>query len=277
MRVEQIRLAGKVVRGIARVPGGQSFLDTLERIPLTRSALETVLAYQRPFKTLHEAEESMAKYRGGGHVDPTNMQHLLFMSQSARPSDYAALFHLQQILPRVRRIFDLGGNVGNLYYCYAKYLKDMEDISWVVMDLPDNIARGKELAEQRGASQLSFTDSWKDADGCDLLIASGCLHYFERPLSKMLEELEKRPNYILINRTPLTEGLSVATVQDNGAYRTACVLHNLQDLKGGLQQIGYDIDDQWRAAELSLDIPAHPEHRIPSYSGMFMHQRAPIH
>jgi putative methyltransferase (TIGR04325 family) len=271
MRVEQIRFAGKVVRGIARVPGGQYFLNTLEKIPVTRSALETVLAYQRPFRTLHEAEESMAKYRGGGHVDPTNMQHLLYMSQSARPSDYAALFHLQQILPQVHRIFDLGGNVGNLYYCYAKYLKDLNGVSWVVMDLPENIERGRVLAKERGASQLTFTDRWKDADGCDLLIASGCLHYFERPLSKMLEELDVRPYYILINRTPLTEGVPVATVQDNGAYRTACMLHNLQDLKWGLHEIGYEVEDQWRAAELSLDIPAHPEHHISSYSGLFLH------
>jgi putative methyltransferase (TIGR04325 family) len=271
MRVEQIRLAGKVVRGISRVPGGQSFLSTLEKMPVTRSALETMLAYQRPFKTLHEAEESMAKYKGGGHVDPTNMSHLLYMSQSARPSDYAALFHLQQILPRVRRIFDLGGNVGNLYYCYAKYLKDLKGVSWVVMDLPENIERGRALSKERGASQLSFTDRWNDADGCDLLIASGCLHYFEKPFSKMLEELEARPNYILINRTPLTEGEPVATVQDNGAYRTACMLYNLHDLKRQLIEIGYEVDDQWRAAELSLEIPAHPEYRIPSYSGMFLH------
>jgi putative methyltransferase (TIGR04325 family) len=270
MRVEHVRFAASVIRGFSRVPGGQSLLNAAESSAFGRSTLTKILAYQRPFHSLDEAERAIVELGGSGHENPGNADQQLRMSEKARPSDYAAFFYIEKILPTVRRIFDLGGSVGNLFYCYSKYLEGMEEVSWTVMDLPANISRGRILAQQRGASQLTFTESWKSASGADLLIASGCLHYFANTLGPMLAELEEMPPYVLINRAPMTDGVPVATVQDNGFHCTACMIHNREEVIRGLNDVGYLLVDEWQAPELFLDIPGHPEHHISSYTGMFL-------
>jgi putative methyltransferase (TIGR04325 family) len=279
MRVERVRLAASVVRGVSRVPGGQSLLNAVDANALGRTTLEKLLAYQRPFPSLAEAERAISELGGSGHENPGNADQHLLLSEKARPSDYAAFFHMEKILPSVRRIFDLGGNVGNLFYCYSKYLKGMNGASWTVMDLPANVSRGRVLAEQRGISQLTFTEQWEDASGVDLLIATGSLHYFAKTMAQMLAELPVMPRYVLINRAAMTDGAPVATVQDNGYHCTACMLHNRADVIRGLTEAGYLLEDQWGAPELSLDIPGHPEHRISSYTGMFLRRNdvSPAH
>src|SRR5580765_6062069 len=129
MRTQQIRFAAQVVRGLSRVPGGQVFLDAMLRMPPAHAALSTLLAYRRPFGTLREAEEFLARYGGSGHETEGTIQRHLSVSERARPSDYAALFHLERLMPKVKRVFDLGGNVGNLFYCYGKYV-NLSRLSW---------------------------------------------------------------------------------------------------------------------------------------------------
>jgi putative methyltransferase (TIGR04325 family) len=270
MRIENVRLAANVVRGVSRVSAGQSLLNAVESNPLGHSTLDKLLAFRRPFGSLADAERAIADQGGSDHENPANAATLMQLNESARPSDYAALYHIEKVMPAIHRVFDLGGNVGNLFYCYAKYLEPLEHVQWMVMDLPGNLARGRELAQSREAAQLVFTESWTDASGADLLIASGCLHYFEETIAQLLVKLETRPLYVLINRAAFTEGLPVATVQDNGAYFTACMLHNRETVIRGLRETGYLLEDQWRAPELSLEIPGHPEHRIESYTGMFL-------
>ena len=198
---------------------------------------------------------------------------LLETTEAARPSDYAAMFHLRPLLPAIRRVFDLGGNVGNLFYCFQRYLDFPPDLVWTVQDLPPHLADGAALAHRRRAAQLRFTGDWADAAGCDVLIASGSLHYFEEPLPRMVERLARRPAHILINRTPLTDGSPVATIQDARTFRVACMLYNRRDLVEGFDRVGYDLVDTWQAAELSLHVPGFPEHSVPEYSGMFLRKR----
>lgn len=271
MGLNQIRLTARCVRALSRIGAGRYLLRTLQTLPVTRAAYAACMSYQRPFKTLQEAEHAAAKYASGAHQHPSNRELLLKMSRSARPSDYAALFHIQPILPEIHNIFDLGGNVGNLFYCYSSYLEGLSKVSWRVFDLPVNIAAGEALAQERGAHQLSFTREWMDASGADLLISSGSLHYFQQTLPQMVSELPLKPTHILINRSPLTDGAPLATVQDNGAYRTACMIYNRGQLIDDFVQLGYVVDDEWKAAELSLEIPGYPECGVDAYSGMFLH------
>ncbi|MDE1177887.1 MAG: methyltransferase, TIGR04325 family [Edaphobacter sp.] len=270
MSVGRVRLTASLVRGMSRVPGGQSLLDAAKSNAIGRSTLSKLLVYRRPFRTLGEAESSLAGLGGSGHESKEYANLHLQLNESARPSDYAALYYMEKVLPAVRSVFDLGGNVGNLFYCYSKYLKGLEGVTWTVMDLPENVRRGRELAKERDASQLTFSESWQDASGVDLLIACGCLHYFEKPFAQMILELKQKPPYVLINRTAMSDGEPVATVQDNGFSHTACMLHNREQVIAGLKEIGYVLEDQWRAPELSLEIPGYPEHRVWSYAGMFL-------
>ncbi|GAC1415339.1 MAG: hypothetical protein NVSMB5_04370 [Candidatus Velthaea sp.] len=255
---------------MSRIPFALRVLRALREFPALHTMYRSLVGYHRPFSTFREAYDAISPYANEGHEHPDCAQRHLELNKAARSSDYAALFYVRPLLPDIRRVFDLGGNVGNLFYCYAKYLDVSSDVVWQVYDLPANLTRGRELAQQSTASQLRFTARWTDASGTDLLIASGSLHYFERSFSDMLRELRSLPKYILINRTPLTDGTPVATVQDAITYRVACMVRNRADLIRGLTEIGYEVLDAWTAAELSLEIPGYPEHSVRAYSGFFL-------
>jgi putative methyltransferase (TIGR04325 family) len=272
-REEQIAAAAKLVRLMSHVPGGSSLLRGLQTSGVTRGMYRAAVGYRRPFATLGEAKAAIAGYEALGHEGNETVKHHLALSSAPRPSDYAAFFHLQPIAQGLHRVFDLGGNAGNLFYCYSGWLPWPAEMRWQVLDLPANMAAGAAIAAERGATQLSFTGDWSQASGADLLILSGSLHYMEHPLAEMLRQLSALPTNILINRTPLTDGEPAAAIQVGSGFRVACMIHNRTDLVRSLEELGYEAVDQWKAPELSLEIPGYPQNSIPAYSGIFLRHK----
>lgn len=245
----------------------------MRRLPLVRDMLIAVVGFNSPFPSLKEAGAAIRNYEGGGHCDADYYKiHLTFV-EKARPSDYAALFHIRLLLPGIRSIFDFGGSVGNLFYCYSKYLDLPSDLSWTVFDLPRTIQIGEQMARERNEGRLRFTDRLGDADGIDLFIASGSLHYFERPLADMIAEFRRRPRYVLVNRTPLIDGPAFATVQDGSTWLVACMLYNRDELIRAFATIGYDTVDRWQVPEYSIIIPCYLDRSVRAYSGMLFRLR----
>lgn len=275
LRVRQIQFCTRWLYLLGQVSLFASVFRRTRETFVGRALLRLLAGYNRPFRDLREAAKAMAEYEGAGHVNPVHAMTLMGESARASASDYAALFHIRPILASVQRVFDFGGNVGNLFHCYAKYLDLPADFRWTVYDLPNNLAMGRALASEMGEGRLSFTSSLPDADGADLFIASGSIHYFETPLPEILAELSSKPAYILINRTPLVEGPTFATVQDAGPSRMACILYNRADLIQRFEQIGYELVESWSAFERSLRIPCYPDRSVAAYSGMFLRLQHP--
>lgn len=120
----------------------------------------------------------------------TSIRRHLALAEDARPSDYSVMFHLERMLPGVKRLVDLGGNVGNLFYCYSRYLNLPESFRWVV-EIASVVEAGAALASKHGEQRLQFVGSLEDAaaegqDADTVLLVSGALHYFETPLGEML-------------------------------------------------------------------------------------------
>ena len=263
-RIWQIRLFSRWLVRLSKVPGCRPVIEA------ARPLLHPLVGYRRPFRTLREAENAIARYSAGGHSNPDNARIHLDLAKAARPSDYAALFHMRALLPELRHIYDFGGNAGNLYYCYSKYLDFPLDLQWSVYDLPPMLAVGRQVANGRGERRLRFTGRWDEAAGADLLIASGSLHYFPKPLPEMIAGLKEMPRYVFVNRTPLVEGRTAAAVQDAGSFLVACLLYNRSDLIRGFEMAGYELVDSWRAEEMAVSVPCYPEYCVPAYSGMFL-------
>jgi putative methyltransferase (TIGR04325 family) len=268
-RVRQIQFFTRWFSILSGIPAVSALIRVTRELPLVRGVLAALTGYNRPFATLQEATASMAGYEGGGHSNDSHPKILMKTIEQATPSDYPALFFLQPIVPLIRTVFDFGGNVGNLFYCYSKYLDLPSDFSWTVYDLPKNIETGAQIANEAGERRLRFTNSLSDADGADLFIACGALHYFEPPLPDIIAEFHRKPRYVLVNRTPLVDGRPFATVQDSGTYRVACMLYNRDDLIRRFETAGYHMVDSWWAAERSLVIPCYPDRSVAAYSGMF--------
>ena len=275
VRLAQIRVCAQLANALGRSKAGRTCFKTLRRLPGGTALLDLVLGYRRIHPDLASAQRAVEPYANLGHENLANVELHLSLNTSPRPSDYAAFFHLAPIMSGIKTVYDVGGNAGNLYYCYKGYLDFHPDMTWTVYDLPEPIAAGRALAAKREESRLAFTDSWDKAAGSDLMLISGSLHYFEEPLARRLQRLAERPRYILINRTPLSPRETIGAVQDAGDFQVACLLLNRDELVRDLTAIGYEPLDHWSCSELNFTVPANPEYDIGWYSGMWLQLKTP--
>jgi len=261
--------------GLARLPRMRGVLERAGKVPGLERAL---VGFRRGFATREEAERCAAAYGFMEHEHPQAIRRHMALAEHARPSDYAVMFHLERVLPGVKRLVDLGGNVGNLFYCYSKYLKLPEGFRWVVVEIASVAEAGARLAGERGEERLRFAASLKDAaaEGRDVetvLLVSGALHYFEQPLGEMLAEAGTAPAHVIVNRSPVLEAGTVIGIQDGGDYVTTARVLDRRALVASMEKAGYRLADEWAAAELSLRLPLRPQSSVESYSG-FLFTRA---
>jgi putative methyltransferase (TIGR04325 family) len=269
LRVNQIRFTARLLRAVERLPDGNRLMRRVATWPITAPILNAMLGYLRVFDSLSEAVAAARPYAEGGHENAEHAKLLMSLAEVPRPSDYAAFFHMRGLILDGAKILDFGGSIGNLFYLYDRYLNLPPDCIWLVFELPAWVELGQNVATKRGESRLRFTRKWEDATGAELLIASGSLHYFDTPLSQMVSELPEKPTHILINRTPLINGPTKATVQDGGTHRVGCVLYNRTEFVTAFEAIGYEVVDSWKAWELSLKVVGKPEYSALPYSGFF--------
>jgi len=264
------RMAKLLVK-LGRLPAASLVLRGLPATAAGRGVSAWLAPYRRPFPSFEAARAAASQTGSDAHVNPVNLrEHLEF---ETRPSDYPVLLHLSRLSAPIR-LFDLGGNVGNLFYSYSRFLAAGQIGSWQVFDLSETARVGARLASRRGvADRLVFADGLEGMDGADVLLASGSLHYFEQRLDRMLAALACKPAHVLINRTPLHTGPVTYTIQDAGFGLIACKLYNKAELIAGMQAIGYELADAWPIYECSLDIPFYPDLSVDAYSGLYFRLR----
>jgi putative methyltransferase (TIGR04325 family) len=190
-----------------------------------------------------------------------------------RESDYPVLFYLAPLASELCRVFDLGGNVGNLFYAYQRKIKFPPALLWTVYDLPVKKPLGEKLAADRAERHIRFASTLAEASGSDVFIASGSLHYFEEPLHVILASLDSPPKHVFINRTPCSTGPDVITVQDNRSYLVPCKLHSRTVLISGMHALGYDLQAEWPVYERRLPVPTHPDLCAHTYSGFYFRKK----
>ncbi|MBB2932435.1 methyltransferase, TIGR04325 family [Paraburkholderia silvatlantica] len=268
LRDIQIVTTARIFRAFGKSGYGRRLIEGAGSTRVGAAALGMVLGYRRSFRTLGEAERAVKPYGKGGHESTENVD--LHISFSARLSDYAAFYYLRDRVLRIQKVFDLGGNVGNLFYCYRNYIPLRDDVSWTVYDLPETIARGEALANSRNIKNLKFTDNFQQIDGADLFIASGSLHYFDRSVPELLAPVSRLPKYILINRTPLTDGQDFAIVQDGGHIRVACMLYNRAKLIADFRRLGYQVMGEWQSPDFRVPVLDRPSSSVGAFTGLWL-------
>jgi len=234
-----------------------------------RWLLERLLGYRRSFSSFDEAKSCSAKFINAGHEHEDDIRMHLSSSRAARESDYPVFFYLSQSEKPLRSVFDFGGNIGNLFYCYQNYLNLPQDISWKVYDLPELRQAGQNIAAERGESRLRYVDGLDQLDPADLLLASGSLHYFESSLPQLLAQAKRLPSRVIVNRTPFSNAEDLITIQDNGSFLVPCKLHNKQKFVDGMATLGYKLRGSWPVAERALYVPLHPDCSSATYFGFY--------
>jgi putative methyltransferase (TIGR04325 family) len=269
LRIAQIRLLATLLIYMGRVSAGRSVVLFARSLGPVRWLLERLLGYRRSFSSFDKAKFCSSKFISAGHEHEDDIRMHLSASRAARESDYPVFFYLSQSEKPLRSVFDFGGNIGNLFYCYQNYVNFSPDISWKVYDLPELRQVGQNIAAERGESRLRYVDGWDDLDPADLFLASGSLHYFESPLPELLAQTKSLPRRVIVNRTPFSSADDLITIQDNGSFLVPCKLHNKRKFLDGMAALGYKLCGSWPVAERALYVPLHPDCSSETYFGFY--------
>ena len=273
LRFRQIRFVSKTLETMGMKPRYETFLRVLRSNFVTRPLLDLALGFRRKFDSLAEARRAADAFTKWGHEHPTNVTRHLEALESLRESDYPVLYCWLQIRPEPRRVLDLGGNVGNLFYAYRRYLRFSCDLTWDIVELPSVREAGERLATQRKENRLRYIDAIRCAEEVDLFLSSGSLQYFDESLPDLLLQLKQFPSHVIINRVPVCNGKEVCTVQDGWTYLVPCKIQNADALVSGMARIGYELVERWEANEMRQLVPLYPESSAFRYSGFYFRRR----
>lgn len=260
---------------ILKWPPLRKFLSGVEQTPSGRRLLNSLSGQRGVFSSFAEGWSAARATGLAGHEDSSEIDVHLKLSKSLRPSDYAALFWLAVAGGGKLRVFDFGGNVGNLYYSYRPYLEDLGPVEWTVFDLPSIVDRGRRIAEERRAGRLRFADSTAEFSSSQVLLVSGTLHYWQEAISEFIRQFPVPPEHLVINRTPVHEtSPSFVTVQRTAACAFPCLVRNEGEMIAEFLALGYRLINKWPAPELRLGLPLFPDRQVARFSGFYFRLRA---
>lgn len=249
------------------LPGVRSLL---ERRYERRFASEGYGWFRGVFSSFEEAS------RSAPHSKPVGFDHAAYTREfESRLSrifsfDYPVIYWLAQLLAPDMTLFDFGGHRGTHFYAYAPYLRYPAGFRWIVCDLPEIVAAGKVLAEERQASGLLFTTNLADATGADVFLAAGSLQYVEAPsFAESLASLAAVPKHLLLNKVPLYPGKRYVTLQNGGPAFHPQYVFNRDEFVTSITSLGYTMVDQWDVPSHPGRIPFHPEASFLSHSGLY--------
>ncbi len=269
LRIAQVRILARILILLGESDSLRGSIQALRTMPVIRSLFEWGVAYRRGYSSFAQAQQLANKYIPAGHEHDDDVKMHTQLADRIRESDYPVLYHWREIAAKPGVVFDFGGNVGNVFYAYDKTLRFPTDMTWLVYDIPEIRAAGQLVAKERNESRIVFVESMEDAARCDVFLASGCLHYFIEELDELLASLPSLPRHVFANRTPVTDGPELITLQDNKSFLVPCKIHNRTRLLEGMERLGYKLKSSWTVHELALQVPLYPESSCRYYSGFY--------
>jgi putative methyltransferase (TIGR04325 family) len=229
-------------------------------------------SFRGVYESFWDALENAPAGKPAGYEHEDDTANCPAVAEDLNPADYPVLHWLARILPGARSVFDLGGNMGVAFYAYRKFLDFAPDLRWTVCEIESTVQAGRELAAQRGESQLFFTEDRALGSGADIFFTAGALQYIEEPLSEILERLKALPRHVMVQRVPLQEGDRFVTLQNNGTWVAPYQISNEGEFIAGVTKLGYELVAQWPTWR-RLEVAHRPFDRSAAYKGMYFRLR----
>ena len=261
--VESFRRTG------AALPGVRQTLEALHERRFARAAPTSGNWYRGVFASFDEAQASAPATRPVGYDHPVTAELYRERTRRVYISDYPVMFWLARLFETgAASVFDIGGHIGIGYYAYQRYLSYPEAMRWRVLDVPAVNASGAEYAKEHDArGRLGFTAEPKDADGYDIVFASGSLQYLRYTLAELLGSLRQPPRHLVINLMPIHMSESFFTLQNMGAAYCPYRITAEREFVDGLKALGYALRDRWENPDRRCEIAFRPEHSLDRYFG----------
>jgi putative methyltransferase (TIGR04325 family) len=217
------------------------------------------------FPTLVKAKAHIPKELAN---EPTETKLFQDFWEGVRDDDLPVVRILGDLMPEIETIFDLGGNNGICFYQYRTKITYPPKIRWTVCDVPEVNEAGRQLAQQRGETQLAFTDHRADGSGADVYLSTGTLQYLEDTLAELLAPLKEKPKRVLINRVPMTEKSTFYSLQNTGHAVHPYYVPNHDSFVASIEALGYRLKEEWKN-ERACEIILRPDRFIRHFHGFY--------
>lgn len=102
------------------------------------------------------------------------------------------------------KVLDFGGSLGSTYFQNKKFLDELAEVSWNIVEQKHFVNVGKKDFEDKHIHFYYDVKTCKQENNPNTLVLSSVLQYIEEPYKLLDEILEYGFDYILIDRTPFS-------------------------------------------------------------------------
>jgi len=102
-------------------------------------------------------------------------------------------------------VLDFGGSLGSTYYQNKKFLDDIEDVSWNIVEQKHFVDIGKQKFEDARLHFYYDIESCLKDNQCNIIILACVLQYIETPYSLLDKIFKFNFEYVLMDRTPFSK------------------------------------------------------------------------
>ena len=183
-------------------------------------------------------------------------------------SDYPALFWLSRALADEHEVLELGGSVGYAYYSFRRMLDYPERLRWTIVELPEAVRLGREIAAARGEVQVTFAETIEESIRYGIFLTAGTLQYMQEHVVEIIGRCKEPPRHLIINRLPAYDGEEYWTVQNLGINKVPYRIYSRPKLIESIQNLGYHLRDAWHKPRTMI-IPFAPARTVSSYQGFY--------
>ncbi|SRR5258706_3758426 len=103
-------------------------------------------------------------------------------------------------------VLDFGGALGSSYYQNRGMLSHLARLSWHVVEQPHFVSAGQEEFQNEHLRFFPTIAESCAAGHPDVVLLSSVLQYLEKPWDLLAQIAARKPEYILVDRTPVLDG-----------------------------------------------------------------------
>lgn len=239
----------------------------------------TVNAFRGAFSSFDEAlkavpQQTLAGYNHSDlHNAPVKLNCTQADMEKLNPIDYPVLVWLRTAFEDSSTVCDLGGNTGNSYYAFRRYIPYPENLQWTICDLPEAVKAGEAMRQHTDCPGLSFTSDLATVEQSEIFLTCGAIQYMEPSLPDLLSQLKTQPRHLIVQRVAFYDGEEYFTLQNLWGAYAPYKIFNDAGFVAAIASLGYELVDRWHIDRPCV-IPFHPERFVEGQSGMYFRHRS---
>ncbi len=224
------------------------------------------ISYRGTFASRQEAEAAINPHETSQYdvVNKKKSENIQQEEQKLdtyfKDADYPLFFWLSQTLTPGCNVLELGGSLGHCYYTCERFQILPPQVNWVVAELPEAVSLGRQLAEKRQQTALSFitsdSNSMAATGPADVFVTAGTLQYLEQELWLILDGLTDKPRHVLVHHLPVHNETDYWTLQKLALCEVPYHVYSRRSLLEEMNQRGYALDTEWHYPRY-IEIPFH--------------------